>query len=98
MLGHVLVWGSGNTYYNFDIRHLAAEPQDESVAAAGYYGIVRNHIYRITVKSVEGLGVPVFDPSEIITPEEKTEAEAMLSAEIKILQWRVVAQDYELTW
>lgn len=97
-VGHVLVWGSGYSYYAADILHLAMEPNNGDEEVAGYIGIVRNHIYRITVNQVTGFGTPVFDPSEIITPEDKTDTEAMLSAEIKILQWRVVTQDYTLTW
>lgn len=91
-IGHVLVWGTGNSYYATPIRHLG------SLESVGYNGIVRNHIYQIAINAVKGLGTPVFDGSEVIIPEEPTETQAMLSADIKILQWRVVAQDYTLTW
>ena len=91
-IGHVLVWGTGNSYYATPIRHLG------SLESVGYNGVVRNHIYQIAINAVKGLGTPVFDGSEVIIPEEPTETQAMLSADIKILQWRVVAQDYTLTW
>lgn len=89
---HVRVWNNGNTYYYFDIKHLGA-PE-----SAGYYGIVRNHIYRSTVTKVQGLGTPVYDPDQVIIPEENVYDESIVTAEIKVLQWRVVENDYELSW
>lgn len=89
---HVRVWNNGRTYYYFDIKHLGAED------SPGYYGIVRNHIYRSTVKSVQGLGTPVYDPDQIIIPEQNEYDESIVNADIKVLQWRVVENDYELVW
>lgn len=96
---YALVWNEGNTYFFNDIRHLGYNTNGDVVQeAAGAYGIVRNHIYRIVVNSITGLGCPVFKPEEIIKPEESDPAEAVLSADIKILQWRVVAQEYDMSW
>lgn len=90
---HVKVWTTGYSYYWFDIRHLGSSP-----TVPGYVGIVRNHIYRIIVNSVAGLGCPVFDPRQEIIPEENTPNESLISAEVKILQWRIVTQSYDVTW
>ena len=99
VLGHAMVWTTGQTYYYETIRHLGyvnnGEVEQTNPAA---YGIVRNHIYRIMLNSVAGLGCPVFDPKEIIIPEESAPAEAVLSADIKVLQWRVVSQEFDITW
>ena len=92
VVNHVMVWNEGQTYYYFDIMHLG-----EKATEPGYYGVVRNHIYRSTIKTLAGLGTPVYDPDEEIIPE-KPEDDTMLSAEIKILQWRVVSNEYELNW
>ena len=91
-LNHAMVWKGGLTYYYFDIRHLALEGN------TGAVGIVRNHLYETTVKSLTGLGTPVFNPDQVIYPEMTEYDESIISATVKILQWRIVAEDYELTW
>ena len=90
---HAKIWTYGYTYYYFDIRHLGVAEN-----YPGYLGIVRNHIYQINLTSINGLGCPVFDPWVEIIPEPQTPDASVLSAEVKILQWRLVSQDYQLTW
>ena len=91
-INHVRVWNNGMTYYFFDVQHLGADD------TPGQYGIVRNHIYKTTVKSVTGLGTPVYDPDQIIIPEQNEYDESIVTADVKILQWRVVESGYELNW
>ena len=88
----ILFWNEGMTYYYFDIRHLGNE------GFPGYFGVVRNHIYAANVTSVAGLGTPVFNPDEIIYPEMPPYDNSVLTAQIRILQWRIVSQDYDLKW
>lgn len=91
-INHVKVWNTGMTYYYFDIEHLGEEE------SPGFAGVVRNHLYITNLKSIAGLGTPVYDETETIYPETpKTDASIVL-ADIKILQWRVVSQDYNLKW
>lgn len=92
-VNHVKVWDNGYTYYYFDIRHL-----NNTENGPGYYGVVRNHIYKTKVTSVKGLGTPVYDPDQIIYPEKPDYDESIVSADVKILQWRIVSQDYDLKW
>lgn len=89
---YVMAWEKGLTYYFFDIRHLGAE------GYPGYYGVVRNHIYAANLKGIAGLGTPVYKPDEIIIPEKPEDDNAVLSAEVKILSWRIVSQDYSVSW
>lgn len=71
----------------------------EAQDTPGYYGIVRNHVYKTVVTGLKGLGTPVFDPSEVIYPEKPVDDEdSFLAAEIKILSWRIVNHSYELDW
>ncbi|MCH5221706.1 MAG: Mfa1 fimbrilin C-terminal domain-containing protein [Muribaculaceae bacterium] len=88
----ILLWNEGMTYYYFDIRHIGNE------GFPGYLGVVRNHIYAANVTSVTGLGTPVFNPDEIIYPEMPPYDNSVLTAQIRILQWRIVSQDYDLKW
>ena len=91
-VNHVMLWNNGNTYYYFDIRHLGGEGSE------GEYGIVRNHLYQTTVTSITGLGTPVYDPDQVIYPEKPEPDESIVSADVKILQWRIVKDDYKLEW
>lgn len=72
--------------------------------AGGYYylpiahnsevnGLVRNHVYQMNINGITGLGTPVYDPKKLITPEKPTEDESYISAEIKVLSWKVVSND-----
>lgn len=93
VVNHVMIWNGGLTYYYFNIRHLG-----ENDEMSGFNGVVRNHIYRSTITSISGLGVPVYDPDQIIEPETSAPDDFIISAELRILQWRVVSQSYELKW
>ena len=64
----------------------------------GYYGVVRNHVYKCDITSLAGLGTPVYNPNEIIIPEKTEEGEAFLYARINVLSWRIVDQSYDLVW
>lgn len=84
------IWKSGMTYYFTPIEHLGV---DGSVAE---YGVVRNHVYQINVKSIAGLGTPVYNPdTEVPTVVPKSDA-SFVAAEIHVLAWRVVNQEVEL--
>lgn len=83
-LNPALIWKEGG-YYFFNIKHLG------TTGKTGEFGIVRNHIYDITVDGVIGLGTPVYDPTHIITPEiPNIDQATYVSARINILSWRVV--------
>lgn len=96
MVNHVMVWGNetnpGYTYYFVTIQHLGEED------SPGYWGVVRNHIYKVSITSIAGLGTPVYDPEETIYPEEVQSGNNVITAEIDILQWRVVNQTFDITW
>lgn len=91
-LPRIMIWNEGMTYYYLTIRHLGAEGNE------GYYGVVRNHIYKATVNKITGLGTPVYNPEQEIIPEKPNSGAGTINAEIRILQWRVVTQGYDLYW
>lgn len=72
-------------------------PIDQSpvagAAAGTYEGVVRNHIYDLTLNSIEGIGTPVFDPEKVIIPEKPDDSKLYyLGARINVLSWRLVSQ------
>lgn len=87
----VQVRKEGMTYYYTPIRHLA-ETKDKW----GYYGVVRNHSYRITINTMTGFGTPVYNPGEIIDPVIPKDTETYLAARINVLSWRVVTSSVDL--
>lgn len=91
-LGHAKIWNNGYTYYYFDIEHLGAED------CPGEYGVVRNHVYKCDIKTLTGLGTPVFDPTETIYPEKPSDEETYIAAKINILSWRIVSQEVNFAW
>lgn len=92
-LGHAKIWKDGYTYYYLDIRHL-----NQTEGAPGYKGVVRNHVYKVKVNSVQGLGTPVYDPNEVIIPEKPGTEDTFIAAEIKILSWRIVNNGVDFEW
>lgn len=62
----------------------------------GAYGVVRNHSYQVVINSVTGLGTPVYNPDDVIDPEQPKDEESYLAARIKVLSWRVVKSTVDL--
>lgn len=87
----VQVRNDGMTYYFTPIRHLAKNKTE-----MGYYGVVRNHSYRITINTISGFGTPVYNPDEIIDPVIPKDTETYLAARINVLSWRVVTSNVDL--
>ena len=87
-----LVYKNGMTYYWLDIKHLG-----NGQGKAGDYGIVRNHVYKVNISDIKGYGTPVYDgTSDFIVPDKPEDIVTYVSAQINILSWRVVANDYEI--
>jgi len=80
-------WEEGATYYYVPIEHVAKTK----------LGVIRNHVYKLTVNSITGLGTPVpFKDVDEIIPEIPVETETYISAEIDILAWKLVEQGVDL--
>ena len=86
-----LVYKNGMTYYWTDIKHLGASGKTSE------YGVVRNHVYKVNITDITGYGTPVYNgASDFINLEKPEDIVTYVSAQINILSWRVVANDYEL--
>lgn len=98
-----LYWKDGKTYYHTTIKH--------TLNSLSKDGVVRNHLYKVSLTGVSGLGTPIpgtssddedddpgtDDPDDKpIDPENPDEEESFLAAEINILSWNVIGQDVEL--
>ena len=85
-------WNGGATYYYVPIKqYINATTPTEFV-----YGVVRNHSYQLNITSVKGLGTAVPQPGVVIVPITPVDGNYYIAAEIKVLDWKLVAQDVAL--
>ncbi|MCM1137692.1 MAG: Mfa1 family fimbria major subunit [Muribaculum sp.] len=85
--------GNSDAFYYIPIEHYA--PAGQTQAIEGYYGVVRNHWYTLSVKSFKKIGHLVFDPKNDDTPvipEGPEDPLYYVGAKINILSWKVVNQ------
>lgn len=82
------IWTEGKCYYFVEIEHFGTDAEGNALK-----GIIRNHVYNLTLKDLKGLGVPVFDPTVTIIPEKPSPDQFYLAARINILKWKIVNQE-----
>ena len=87
-------WENGLAYYYTNIEHFGT---DNASPANKLVGVVRNHVYQLTLNSIKGFGIPVGDDDvEVVPDTPEDEKYEYLAATINILQWKVVNQDVAL--
>ncbi len=86
-----MYWSNGYTYYFTDIKH----DLTTGTPAERLSGVVRNHVYKISLNSIQGLGVSVPDPTKEIDPETPSAEFYSLNATVNILQWKIVTQNVD---
>lgn len=64
--GPVDHYNGGRMYYSGSIAH----QNGKSDYLTKYYGTVRNHWYKFTITSINGIGTPVDDPNQLIIPDK----------------------------
>lgn len=81
----------GYVYYYTPIKHLGT-----TTGSTGEYGVVRNHIYDVTITDIKGYGTPIFDPDKDIDTTHPSNEEVYIAASINVLSWRVVSSNVTL--
>lgn len=79
---------NGDCYYQVPVVH--------HTNADILYGIVRNHIYNLTLSNITNVGNPVFNPDEKLVVVPGTREDYYVAAELRLLKWTVVSQDVNL--
>lgn len=87
----VVLWNEGQCYFSTKVEHLGKATTDP----ASDYGVVRNHVYNLSVNKIAGLGTPYVpgiggDGGDPVVPSD---VDYELQARINILKWKVVSQD-----
>ena len=81
----------GYVYYYTPIKHLGT-----TTGSTGEYGVVRNHIYDVTITDIKGYGTPIFDPDKDIDTTHPSNEKVYIAASINVLSWRVVSSNVTL--
>ena len=80
----------GKCYYQVPIEHLG------STASSRFYGVVRNHSYKLVLNSISRLGDPVYNPEAGLEYIPGEKEDYYVAARLHILKWRVVNQKIDL--
>lgn len=92
-----LIYREGLTYYYTTIQHLGTPGENNATKGTiGAYGVVRNHLYDVTINGMTGFGTPVYNPERGIVPETTEDQNSYLAVSINVLQWRVVSQSVNI--
>jgi hypothetical protein len=88
---------TGLMYYNIPIQHLNTSVAPIKGTSGytipeGYYGVVRNHCYSVTINDIEHIGSGIFNPGEPIVPNDDEDTYYHVGARINILSWKNVSQ------
>ena len=98
---------NGECIYQVPIEHLAATPGTKTYTEAdgvkkynfveGYYGVVRNHHYKLKISAIKNIGEPVYDEEKVkITDIPAKLVDYYMAAELHVLNWHLVEQDVTL--
>jgi hypothetical protein len=100
----------GSMYYSIPIEHLnnpvatttttgdasiTTTTQKTSVVEA-QYGVVRNHLYSLSINEIKNVGFGIEDPTEPIIPNPIETQDFYIGATINILAWKTVSQSVQL--
>lgn len=87
----------GSNIYFIPIEHNTS--QNRTLANEGYYGVVRNHWYELSINSFSHVGNALNDPDSgktEIKPDKPKDPLYYVGAEINILSWRIISQGVDL--
>ena len=86
-----MIYKNGMTYYSTDIRHSG------DAGSASEFGVVRNHVYKVNITNISGIGTPFYESDvDYGASERPVDSQSYLAAEVRILSWRVVQNDYSV--
>lgn len=93
------MYENGKSVYYIPVQHLGALEGKTTVDEC-YYGVVRNHWYKLTISKFTKVGHGIWDPEEgrveTLKPDKPENPLYYLGADINILAWKVVNQNVEL--
>lgn len=96
-VGYMDMFDQGLGFYSVPIRHLnwndnlysATTGYNWAEMPSGALGVVRNHVYNLTINSISGLATALRSPEQPIVPA-KEEANQYIAARLNVLAWNIV--------
>lgn len=98
LMGLWEVYDEGNCFFHIPIEH-TGKAADSDGNKTGSYGLVRNHHYNITIKSIEGMGIGVPSSSTYLGEWEypsNPDVTKDVKYSISINPWNEVNQDVNI--
>lgn len=96
-VGTVKHFSEGKMYYAVPIEHMNANETSSTDNVhkwlTGSYGVVRNHWYKVNIKSLTKPGTSVDDPNQPIIPNDEPEEGEYIAFEIVVVPWHIIEQD-----
>lgn len=109
IVGTMMMYNTARAFFYIPIKHYTGNWMDEdaslatenfpatSKAVTGNFGVVRNHVYSMTINKITGLGIGVGpDPSVPELPDPKPVQNYYINAQLNVLQWHVMGQSVDL--
>lgn len=95
-VGYMNMYNNGRAFFNIPIRHLgfraasyANGKYDWKNMQLGELGLVRNHVYSITINNIAGIGTGLRSDDQPIVPA-KDQVNQYVAMRLNILAWNVV--------
>ena len=82
-------YANGVCYYTVMLRHFTNDQLGN--LTYGRYGVVRNNVYKLTIKSLSGVGTPIVD----VPGPNPNDGETSIAADIQVLPWQIRNQEVE---
>ncbi len=105
--GLVESFKEGKAFFNVPLKHIFYNASlydhknpnsnvlDAENVQLGDYGVVRNHVYSLSINRITGLGSGIGDLNQPIVPPTEVD-NYYISAKINVLKWRIVSQSVDL--
>ncbi|MEZ3551806.1 MAG: fimbria major subunit [Muribaculaceae bacterium] len=92
--GYIEAYKDGKCFFVVPVQHLGYKTTPD---ATGSYGLVRNHFYKISVKSIEGMGKGIANEGDYLLESEfVNDTEYNVSFNVNVVPWTLVEQDINI--
>jgi len=99
-----VAYTDGAMYYPIPLEHLNQPANTSADKVEGQFGVVRNHVYNISISKIKTLGEGVFVPKKVnpddeienLEPDTPKDPTYYVESAINILSWKVVSQEVEI--
>lgn len=106
VVGTMMMYNAGRAFFYIPIKHYTGNWTNDDAKVnfpnvdkviTGNFGVVRNHVYKLTVNKITGLGIGVGPNPDIPEiPDPEPVQNYYINAQLNVLQWHVMGQTVDL--